>query len=75
MYFKKKTLNLNFRNYKNFEKEFYPKLIKKSKSEFKDIKGPWFSIDNNKDIISLNSKKNNFNYKTINKIKKNLKNN
>ncbi len=70
---KKKTLNLNFRNYKNFEKEFYPKLIKKSNSEFKDIKGPWFSIDNNKDIISLNSKKNNFNYKTINKIKKNFK--
>ena len=67
----KKIMNLSFQNYKNFEKDFYPKIIKKFKCDFNHIKGTWFSIDNQKDIQSLNEKKSP-NYKKVKKIIKKL---
>ena len=41
---------IKFKNFKNFEKEFYPKIIKKFKSSFKTINGFWHSVDNQKDL-------------------------
>jgi NDP-sugar pyrophosphorylase family protein len=68
----KKIMNLQFKKYKNFEKEFYPKIIKKFKSNFNHIKGVWFSIDNQKDISSLHDK-NTLKYNSIKKILKKIK--
>jgi len=67
----KKIMNLSFKNYNNFEKEFYPKIIKKFKSDFRHIKGTWYSIDNQKDIDSLNEKKT-IKYLSVSKILKKL---
>jgi len=50
----KKLLKKNFRNYKNFEKELYPKIIKKNKCDLKVPKGFFTSIDNVKDISKVN---------------------
>ena len=66
-------LKINFKNFSNFEKKFYPKIIKKNKSNFEEIEGFWFSIDNEKDINNLNLKANNPNYNEVRKIKINLK--
>ena len=63
----KKIMNLSFKNYKNFEKEFYPKIIKKFKSDFSHIKGIWYSIDNQKDINSLNER-NTIKYSSVKKV-------
>lgn len=60
----------NFKESFNFEREFYPKIIKKKNTKFKDINGFWYSIDNEKDIKILNTKLNNLNYSKIKKIKK-----
>ena len=60
----------NFKKSLNFEKEFYPKIIKKNNTKFRDINGFWYSIDNEKDIKNLNTKLNNLNYSKIKKIKK-----
>lgn len=68
----KKIMSLQFKNYKNFEKEFYPKIIKKFKSNSNHIRGTWYSIDNQKDISSLNIK-NTIKYKLIEKLLKKLK--
>lgn len=68
--FNKRILNINFKNYKNFEKELYPLLIKKFRCDFKIFSGFWHSIDNIKDILSI-KKENNFN--KYNKIKKLIK--
>ena len=62
----------NFRLYNNFEKEFYPKIIKKNNTNFEEINGFWHSIDNEKDIKNLNKKAKNKIYLKIKKIKKNL---
>ena len=62
-------LKTSFKAHYNFEKEFYPKIIKKNNTNFKEIEGFWFSIDNEKDINSLNIKNNNSNYSKIKKIK------
>ena len=70
---KSDLLKINFKPYYNFEKKFYPKVIKKNKSNFEEIKGFWFSIDNEKDINNLNLKANNPNYNEARKIKINLK--
>lgn len=70
----KDILKHNFKNYKNFEKEFYPLIIKKYKTLFKELVGRWYSIDNQKDIKLLNEKNNNKGFSFINKIKKQLKN-
>ena len=61
----KNILNLNFKNFENFERQLYPKIIK-YKCNFKEFKGFWHSIDNIKDID--NTKKIN-NYITFNGIK------
>jgi glucose-1-phosphate cytidylyltransferase len=51
-------LKLNFKNFKNFEKEFYPLVIKKGKANFNNLNGFWHSIDNLKDIKILDEDKN-----------------
>ncbi len=68
--FNKKILKNKFKNLINFEKDFYPSLIKKYKSDFKGIKGFWRSIDNQKDINFLNNKKNKYEYTQIRKLAK-----
>ena len=50
-------LKLNFKNFKNFEKQFYPVIIKRFKSNFRKISGIWYSVDNQKDLNFLNEKK------------------
>ena len=67
----KKIMNASFKNYKNFEQDFYPKIIKKYKTDFRTVKGEWFSIDNEKDINSLNQQ-NTKKYISIKKIFKKL---
>ena len=59
----KELLNIKFKNFLNFEKEFYPIVISRYKSDFDLIKGYWHSIDNIKDIEQLkkNNSKNKFN--------------
>ena len=63
----------NFKSNFNFEREFYPKIIQRNKTNFKEINGFWYSIDNEKDIKNLNVKLNNTNYSKIQTIKKKLK--
>lgn len=62
----------NFKQTLNFEREFYPRILKRNNSIFEDIKGFWYSVDNEKDIKNLNSKFQNLNYIKIKKIKKYL---
>lgn len=59
----------NFNSSYNFEKEFYPKIIKRKNTNFKFIDGFWYSIDNPKDINSLNNKINKINFNKVKKIK------
>ena len=68
----KSLLKMKFDNYKNFEKEFYPKIIKKYKSSFKSINGFWHSVDNQKDLEFFDKKNNKFIYKQIMILKRNL---
>ena len=42
----------------NFEKSLYPLFIKKFKCNFVPMNGFWHSVDNEKDISSLNEKSN-----------------
>ena len=67
-------LKKKFKNFLNFEKEFYPKIIKKFKSNFVSLTGFWHSIDNMKDIKILNKNENKKKYYSINKIIKKIKN-
>jgi len=67
----KKIMDLTFKNFSNFEKDFYPKIIKKFKSDFNHIKGTWYSIDNQKDVNFLNERKTS-KYLSIKKILKKL---
>ena len=62
----KKVLNEKFKNYENFEKDFYPIAIKKFKSDIHTLKGFWYAMDNVKDLEILNKK--NINKKIFNKI-------
>ena len=62
----KKVLAEKFKNYENFEKDFYPIVIKKFKSDIHTLKGFWYAMDNVKDLETLNKK--NFNKKIFNKI-------
>ena len=68
----KKVLKFNFKNYKNFEKQLYPIVIKKLKCNFKEFNGFWHSIDNIKDINNTKKEKNLDKYTDINKILKKL---
>ena len=66
-------LDENFKQSKNFEKDFYPKVIKKYDSDIHTLKGFWYAMDNMKDIDILNNKKNNFKvFKKIRHLKKKL---
>ena len=62
----KKILNENFKNFINFEKHFYPKIIKKFKTEVYTLRGFWYAMDNVKDFNCLNTK--NVNKIIFNKI-------
>ena len=62
-------LKSKFKNCINFEKEFYPKIIKKYKSNLENINGFWHSVDNIKDIKILNKKENLKKYRAIKRIK------
>jgi len=70
----KKIFKINFSKFNNFEKELYPLMIKKFKSDFCNLEGFWYSIDNMKDLESVKKKNNTNNFKLIknleNKIKK-----
>jgi len=52
---KSKLLTKNFKNYKNFEVDFYPKIIKRYICKFQKFSGFWHSIDNIKDVKILKS--------------------
>jgi hypothetical protein len=67
-----KLLKTSFKNFVNFEKELYPKIIKKYKCDLATPKGYWHSIDNTKDMDILNKKNNSKKFFGIRKIIKNL---
>ena len=67
----KKILTKNIKNYKNFEVNLYPRIIKKYKCKFQKFSGFWHSIDNVKDIKVL--KNNKEKRKKINDLLKKLK--
>jgi NDP-sugar pyrophosphorylase family protein len=50
---KSKLITQKIKNFKNFEIDLYPKIIKKIYVNFKRFSGFWYSIDNNKDIKLL----------------------
>jgi glucose-1-phosphate cytidylyltransferase len=69
-----KTLNKNFRSYKNFEKNLYPWIIKNFKCQVVLPKGFWYSIDSIKDVNYANYKNTGRSYfYKINKILRKLK--
>lgn len=49
-----KKFNKSFKNSINFEQEFYPKIIKRFRTELVKLKGFWHSIDNVKDLDIVN---------------------
>ena len=51
----KVALNKNFKKYKNFEQKLYPWIIKKFKCNVEELNGFFHSIDNQKDIYTVNS--------------------
>jgi len=53
----KKILTKEVKNYKNFEVNLYPRIIKKYKCKFQKFSGFWHSIDNVKDIKVLKNDK------------------
>jgi NDP-sugar pyrophosphorylase family protein len=63
-------LNRNYKWLENFEKSLYPLFIKKFKCNFVTMKGFWHSIDNKKDINSLNEKGNKIKFRELTKITK-----
>ena len=66
-----KGFSKSFKNFQNFEKELFPKIIKKSKSNFIKLKGFFHSMDNIKDVNMVNKKKIfPVKFKSIKKIKK-----
>lgn len=68
-----KVLRENFKNYLNFEKDFYPRIIKKYKTDMHTLKGFWYAMDNIKDYGTLNKKKTNEKiYYKIYQLKKKL---
>ena len=66
--FKQKVLKENFKSFLNFEKDFYPKIIKKFKSDMYTLKGFWYAVDNIKDLNVLDKRK--INKKIFNKVYK-----
>jgi len=70
---KSELLKKKFKHFKNFEKEFYPKIIKNNKAHLENISGFWHSIDNVKDINVLKKNMNIKKYKITKRILKKLK--
>ena len=66
-------LKLKFKNYTNFEKKFYPKLIKKFNCNFVNFNGFWHSIDNMKDIEVLKKRNDKNKFNRIRKILRKIK--
>ncbi len=67
-------LNNNFKNY-SFEKDLYPKIINKYKTDIYQLHGFWHSIDNLKDIeIANNNSKTDKRKNKIKKLKKKIVN-
>ena len=69
----KKILKVNFKNFINFEKSFYPIIIKKYKANLSFISGFWNSVDNMKDVQDLNNLNDRKKVKQIEQIIKKLK--
>ena len=68
-------LNNKFRNF-SFEKDLYPKIIKKYKTNIYQLYGFWHSIDNLKDIdVANNNSKNAKRTNKITRIKRKIINN
>lgn len=63
----KKILMENFKKFSNFEKNFYPKIIKKFRVDYYTLKGFWYAMDNIKDFGTLNNRL--INKKVFNNIK------
>lgn len=61
-----------FKRCDNFEKDFYPLLIKKHKTNLVKIKGFFHSVDNMKDVTTANQKYFKDVYRNIQSIKKNF---
>ena len=62
-----------FKNTKNFELSIYPNIIKNNKTKLITTFGLWHSIDNIKDLKSVNSPKNDYaKFIKIKKLKQNL---
>ena len=55
----KKILKEKFVHKINFEKEFYPKIIKKYKCQMFYLDGIWYATDNLKDVNTINEKNEN----------------
>ena len=53
-------LKNKFKNFSNFEKQFYPLVIKKYKAGLEIIDGLWYSVDSQKDLDYLKKKTDNF---------------
>ena len=65
-----------FKNAENFEQEFYPRVIKKFRTELIKVKGFWHSIDSVKDLdIVNNSSVKNQKFKRLKSLKNFLKKN
>jgi NDP-sugar pyrophosphorylase family protein len=52
-------LQFNFKNFKNFELQIFPLIIKKFICRFLSIDGFWYAMDNIKDINVVNLRRNN----------------
>jgi len=68
-----KIFQRNFSRNIDFERQFYPKIIKRKNCDFFLIKDNWFSIDSPKDIKMLNQKGHLRKFNSIKKIKNILK--
>lgn len=70
---KKILFKEKFSRIENFEKNFYPKIIKKYKCNIYNLKGFWYAMDSIKDIESVNNKDINTDaYNKINRLLKKL---
>ena len=69
-----KKFNKYFKISDNFEQEFYPRIIKKFKTELVKVKGFWHSIDSIKDLNMVsNSSVKNQKFKRLQSLQKFLK--
>ena len=70
----KKILKEKFTSKVNFEKEFYPKIIRKFQCKMFNLDGIWHAMDNLKDVNTVNKRNENIMmFRKINNIIKKLK--